>query len=644
MKTILLLILLVSSRAFAEVKWDEAECAKAAVEVRGPATPPDKAGILAFTLAYAMNMDNMKSTLEVITGEKLLEDGIAIDDRKDLFAKRLVRDFLTDRLKALGFEVRYELVADKGVNVVAEIRGQKKPTEVVEVVTHYDSTGYNGADDNGSGVAFNLELARIAKIVEFDRTLRFVFTDLEEDERQGAKGHIQLNQGTAAKIVAAIVVDTIGWGDKKQPRQLAVVEVGTPSMFHGRGYKPQKDLAVEIAYLLARFPAPGTVDFSLETEDSEPGTADHGVYWKAGIPSVLIGEANEDGLINPGYHGREDNLKNINWDYYTSATRQSAGIIFALAGANYKPGNQATQDLANYVAGIEQLHVTPYANIPPSLDWEDYEPPRKSYSSSYSGGYGYSSYLSDLEKAKKAIAGMKDPKEFLVGLMPDPKDSSQARIFVIDREKSQRFDLIGVDRKKEGLPLLEKALESGITVVDVEDSKDQFMNTADTGRAFSHLYWTNLEELKKKIKFTVREPKPREPMSELPARVKEFMDSVGLSDYAGEKSLVIGVVDKTEGRQKLSPFFIVDPKLKQSISRRNLLSFKDVELMAKWFKEKNILIQFLLVDEGALLKTQDDLAVLANSFATHYSKSGSDLLEKELKFVNIDLDPKAEEK
>jgi hypothetical protein len=649
MKTLLLLSLLLSNPVFAaegKVKkaapagllFDEIVCADAVVNKELPKTPPDQSAIRAFTLAYAMDMNGMKKTLEVITGEKLLEDGIAIDDRKDVFAKKLVRDVLVEKLQAIGLEPKFEMVADKGVNVVAEIRGKKSPKEVIEVVTHYDSTGYNGADDNGSGVAFNLELARVAKMAQFDRTIRFVFTDLEEDERQGSKGHLQLQQGSSDKIVTAIVVDTIAWGDKKRPRQLAVVEVGTAAMFQGNGFQPQKDLALQIAYLLARFPAPGTVDFSIETEDSEPKTADHGIYWKGGIPAVLIGEANEDGLLNPGYHGKDDNLKGINWDYYTSVTRQAAGIIFSLAGAEYDLGNKGAVELEKQVAGIEQLHVLPFAAIPDSLDWGDYEPPRSS--SSYSSS-GYSN--SDLETVKKALKKA-NPDKFLVGLMPDDTNSDHARVFAIDKEEGRHWEMTSLSRKSQAMPLLEAAANAGATIVDVAESKSGMIYTLDASRLFYDYFWEDQEKLKDKIGYTVRDRKPPGPKTELSAGAKAFMDSVGLTKYEGEESLVIAVVNKTEGRPKLSPFFVFDPKLKKSISRRNLLSFGDVEAMAKWLKEKNILIDFIFVDEAALEKAGDDIAVLGYDFAGKFGKDGDALINAGVVFVKIDLDAKDEEK
>ena len=66
-------------------------------------------------------------------------------------------------------------------NIVAEIRGSQRPDEVIVVSGHHDCVEENvGADDNGSGVIFVLELARIFSQRRPKRTLRLVSYGVEE--------------------------------------------------------------------------------------------------------------------------------------------------------------------------------------------------------------------------------------------------------------------------------------------------------------------------------------------------------------------------------------------------------------------------------------------------------------------------------
>src|SRR5262249_42668225 len=66
-------------------------------------------------------------------------------------------------------------------NVIAELSGTRKPSEIVIVGAHYDSV-YDcpAANDNGSGVAAILEIARQLRKDKLERTVRFVAFTNEE--------------------------------------------------------------------------------------------------------------------------------------------------------------------------------------------------------------------------------------------------------------------------------------------------------------------------------------------------------------------------------------------------------------------------------------------------------------------------------
>ena len=107
-----------------------------------------------------------------------------IGDRNILNAPKnldLAADFIEADLKKLAlapdaqtFRVGGKLVR----NIDAEIRGTDLPDEIVLVGAHYDSVAIKGgcpaANDNASGVAATLELARLFAGKQPRRTLRFV--------------------------------------------------------------------------------------------------------------------------------------------------------------------------------------------------------------------------------------------------------------------------------------------------------------------------------------------------------------------------------------------------------------------------------------------------------------------------------------
>ena len=66
-------------------------------------------------------------------------------------------------------------------NLEAQLLGSEKSEAAVVVGSHYDSVGGTvGANDNASGVAATLELARLLKGNKLHRTVRFVFFVNEE--------------------------------------------------------------------------------------------------------------------------------------------------------------------------------------------------------------------------------------------------------------------------------------------------------------------------------------------------------------------------------------------------------------------------------------------------------------------------------
>jgi Zn-dependent M28 family amino/carboxypeptidase len=80
----------------------------------------------------------------------------------------------------LGFEVELD-VYGSGTNVIGRKLGNSRPNEAVLVGAHYDSVpDCSGADDNASGVAGVLELARVFADIETERTLIVACWDEEE--------------------------------------------------------------------------------------------------------------------------------------------------------------------------------------------------------------------------------------------------------------------------------------------------------------------------------------------------------------------------------------------------------------------------------------------------------------------------------
>ncbi len=95
---------------------------------------------------------------------------------------------------------------DKGVdtyNVIAEIKGTKRPEEVVMIGAHLDSWhGATGATDNAAGCAVAIEALRIIKALNLktDRTVRIALWSGEEQGLYGSKAYVKEHFGDPANM------------------------------------------------------------------------------------------------------------------------------------------------------------------------------------------------------------------------------------------------------------------------------------------------------------------------------------------------------------------------------------------------------------------------------------------------------------
>lgn len=137
----------------------------------------------------------------------------------------LVREFARAGLEpvgAEGFEQRFEHfwrrdgVTYRGTNVVGVISGQVSPERYVVVSAHYDHLGvvdgevYNGADDNASGTAALLALARRLRLEPPAHSWLFVAFDGEEGPGAGARSFLRTPPVPLEAIVLNVNLDPVG--------------------------------------------------------------------------------------------------------------------------------------------------------------------------------------------------------------------------------------------------------------------------------------------------------------------------------------------------------------------------------------------------------------------------------------------------
>jgi hypothetical protein len=122
--------------------------------------------------------------------------------------------YVTNRLTQLGLPFTIQTFSSQyGPNIIAEIPGTDLANEIVMIGAHLDSiagTSANrspGADDNASGSAAVLEIARILSTRQFRRTVRFGWWNAEEFGLVGSRAYAQNAAAQNQQIVAYINTD-----------------------------------------------------------------------------------------------------------------------------------------------------------------------------------------------------------------------------------------------------------------------------------------------------------------------------------------------------------------------------------------------------------------------------------------------------
>lgn len=225
-------------------------------------------------------------------------------------------------------------------NLLAEKRGRDPTAPPLEVGAHYDSVPYGpGADDNGSGVAALLELARVLAGTSPQRTVRLCFFAMEEEGLVGSEAHVQKLLADKQTIAGAIVLDMVGYATSAPNSQRTPVRV--PLLFDpptcgdflvvcgnfASGWLGNRYEACAAAYV------PAAKWFSINRlaawfEDAM--RSDHSSYWAAGMPAILLSDTAE--MRNKNYHQPTDTPATIDFAFLRANTQALAATVLHEAG------------------------------------------------------------------------------------------------------------------------------------------------------------------------------------------------------------------------------------------------------------------------------------------------------------------------
>jgi Zn-dependent M28 family amino/carboxypeptidase len=273
-------------------------------------------------LSFKVNLEALKRHLGRIVGERNFETS-----PKHLLE---VQHYIEEEFRGYGFEVARLPFTFRGqtfVNLKARRPGAQARRRFI-IGAHFDSVpGSPGADDNASGVASLLEVARgLATAKMRETNVEFIAFNLEEYGMIGSRAYAEQLKKEKAEISGMLSLEMVGYSTPEKNSQkmplflkpfypdtgnfIGLVANTSSKKFLQKtrdAFKQVEGLAIETLVL----PANGWVF-------PDARLSDHSPFWDNGFPALLVTDTSF--FRNPYYHSKEDRIETLNLPFLARVT------------------------------------------------------------------------------------------------------------------------------------------------------------------------------------------------------------------------------------------------------------------------------------------------------------------------------------
>ena len=277
--------------------------------------------------------------LELVSSERIMEHIIALsgEDTREVASRGAVQaaNYIVASLRASGWSVEkhsFNIDTRSGTvtvtNVTADYPGAADSDSVIILCTHYDSRAEEpgghapGADDNASGTAVLLELARVLPGIDGGAAgprVKLLFFGGEEDSMLGSTRFVSGIGHERNRIIGAVNVDMIGY-DSEGPKDFVI--------FTDHASRGLAQTVADCAGRISRL--------RCETTLTSYANSDHGAFWNGGVRAISIWEGYDH---NPYYHSSHDT-----WDKLSPTFMKQLVHILLCAVLRQQPhGRPASQ-------------------------------------------------------------------------------------------------------------------------------------------------------------------------------------------------------------------------------------------------------------------------------------------------------------
>lgn len=284
-------------------------------------------------------------------------------------------------------------------NIIGILNGTEPGAGVIVVGAHYDSrggdlddgTGYApGANDNGSGVAALIEMARIMSASQHIHRSSVVFVAFSAEE-QGRLGSIAFVrdylQTYDIPVIAVLNLDIIGSSTNTDG---SVNDSQIRLFSEGPDGSPSRQLARAINFIAFNYNA--DLEIVIQEADDRVGSyGDHISFSQLGYAAVRFTEMNEEPQRR---HTDRDTIDDMQASYLVRATRTILTVLVALTDGPRPPRNITLRDngdgtkrlvwesslyAASYIVTLHSPNFLYYQQFETTgnfVDWDGFDPKR----------------------------------------------------------------------------------------------------------------------------------------------------------------------------------------------------------------------------------------------------------------------------
>ena len=260
-------------------------------------------------------------------------------------AQAQASDYIVGVLESYGYTAVLDPV-DTSANIIVRLEGTVTPERVFVLGAHFDSVaGSPGADDNASGVAGLLEIARILAGLHPDASIELVGFALEENGKVGSTHYAQAASTAGVDVIGMIAFEMIAYTCQSPGCQVAFADIPgcldvEPAGVNVGNYIA--DLGNDAsAALLGSFRdaavswvptlVVGTAQVAgTGTCFSATRRSDHAPFWDRGYRALMITDTAD--YRNPNYHQPSDTLATLDLPFARLVTQATLATVVSEVG------------------------------------------------------------------------------------------------------------------------------------------------------------------------------------------------------------------------------------------------------------------------------------------------------------------------